>query len=160
MRAVQFAAVALCAGLATACGNRNPAEMKSEIEVTGCLTGTNDQFVLTELDRAETGTTIASPATETYKLIGETAALRPHVGKQVRVSGMAETPDVAIVRESSPPAAAAQPGVGTSGSTSPEATPDPNTAERPRVSTQQQTRLEVSSLRVRTVTPTGGNCTP
>ena len=159
MRRGGFGAIALCAGLAAACGNRNPDEMKSEIEVTGCLTGTNDQFVLTELDRAETGTTIASPATQTYKLIGEADALRAHVGKQVRVSGMAETPEVAIVRESSPPAPAAQPGVGTSGSTAPQATPDSNAGDRPKVSTEQQTRLEVSSLRVRTVTPTGGACT-
>jgi hypothetical protein len=157
MRGVPFAAIALCAGLAAACGTRNADEAKSEIEVTGCLTGANDQFVLTELDRAETGTTIASPATETYTLIGEAAALRPHIGKQVRVSGMAETPDVAIVRESSP-AAASQPGVGTSGSTAPQ--PDPNAGARPKVSTEQQTRLEVSSLRVRSVTPTGGACTP
>jgi hypothetical protein len=134
--------------------------MKSEIEVTGCLTGTNDQFVLTELDRADTGTTIASPATETYTLIGDANTLRPHVGKQVRVSGMTETPDVAIVRESSPPTTAAQPGVGTSGSTASPPTPELNAGERPKVSTEQQTRLEVSSLRVRSVTPTGSNCAP
>ena len=160
MTGAQFTAVALCAGLAAACGSRRPDEMKSAIEVTGCLTGTNDQFVLTELDRAETGTTIASPATETYKLLGEAAALRPHVGQQVRVSGMAETPDVAIVRESSPPAPASEPGVGTSGNTEPQATPDPSAGARPRISTEQQTRLEVSSLRVRSVTPTGRSCTP
>jgi hypothetical protein len=156
MRGLQFAAIALCANLAVACGSRNPDELKSEVEVTGCLTGTNDQFVLTELDRAETGTTIASPATESYQLIGDSASLRPHVGKQVRVNGMAETPEVAIVRESSP-APAAQPGVGTSGSArSPAADP----SAEPKVATEQQTRIEFSSLRVRTVTPTGRTCTP
>ena len=159
MKGVQFAAFALCAGLA-ACGTRDPDEIKSEVEVTGCLTGTDDQFVLTQLDRADTGTTIASPATETYKLIGEADTLRPHVGKQVRVSGMAETPDVKIVRESSPSAPVSQPNVGTSGSSTPQPNQDPNAGEQPRISTEQETRLEISSLRVRTVTPTGSSCTP
>jgi hypothetical protein len=141
--------------VAGACGgNQDPEAIKSEVEVTGCLTSNNDQFVLTELDRADTGTTIASPTTESYRLIADAGILRPHVGKQVRVSGMAEAPDVAILRESSPPVPAPQPGVGTSGS---EAAPQSGT---PKVSTEQQTRLEISSLRVREVTATGGNCTP
>ena len=95
-----------------------------------------------------------------FAAVAMCAALRPHVGKQVRVSGMAETPDVAIVRESSPPASVSQPGVGTSGNTTPEPTPDPNAGARPRISTEQQTRIEVSSLRVRSVIPTGSACTP
>jgi hypothetical protein len=134
--------------------------MKAEVEVTGCLTGANDQFVLTEFDRADTGTTIASPATESYRLIGDVGALRQHVGKQVRVSGMAEAPDVAIVRESSPPAPAAQPGVGTSGSQGAQPAQGSNAGSQPKISTEQQTRLEISSLRVREVTVTGGSCTP
>jgi hypothetical protein len=161
MKRAAIGAVAVFAGVATACGagNTNPNEMKSEVEVTGCLTGANDQFVLTELDRAETGTTIASPATESYRLIGDADTLRPHVGKQVRVAGMAETPEVAIVRESSPPASAAQPGVGTAGADTPRPSPEANAPE-PKVSTGQQARLEVSSLRVRSITPTAGSCTP
>ena len=156
-----FLAIVICAAAAGACSTGNPQEIKSEVEVTGCLTGTNDQFVLTELDRADTGTTIASPATESYRLIGDANTLRQHVGKQVRVSGMAEAPDVAIVRESSPPAPAAQPGVGTSGSqTPPPLTQDSNAGQAPRISTESQTRLELSSLRVRTVSPTGGTCKP
>lgn len=154
--------IAVCAAGAAvgACGSagQNPEEIKSEVEVTGCLTGNDDRFVLTELDRADTGTTIASPATESYSLIGDAAVLRQHVGKLVQVSGMAEAPDVAIVRESSPAAPAAEPGVGTSGSQSPSR--DPNAGERPKVGIEQQTRLEVSSLRVRSVKPTGGSCAP
>ena len=154
-------AIAMCAAAAGACGTGNPQEAKSEVEVTGCLTGTNDQFVLTELDRADTGTTLASPATETYTLIGDANTLRQHVGKQVRVSGMAEAPDVAIVRESSPPASAAQPGVGTSGTQAPPpSAQDPNVGRAPKISTEAQTRLEISSLRVRTVSPTGSPCRP
>jgi hypothetical protein len=154
-------AIAICAAAAGACGPRNPQEVKSEVEVTGCLTGANDQFVLTELDRAETGTTIASPATESYRLIGDANTLRQHIGKQVRVSGMAEPADVAVVRESSPAAPVAQPGVGTSGTQAPPATGQGSTTGQvPKISTEQQTRLEISSLRVRTVSPTGGTCTP
>jgi hypothetical protein len=152
-----FLAIAACAAFAGACSSQDPEEIKSEVEVTGCLTGANGQFVLTELDRADTGTTIASPATESYRLIGDADTLQPHVGKQVRVSGMAEAPDVAIVRESSPPAPAAQPGVGTSGS---QGSQQSGPGQQPRISTEQQTRLEISSLRVREVTATGGSCTP
>ena len=151
-----FLGIAVCAAFAGACASQDPEEIKSEVEVMGCLTSANDQFVLTELDRAETGTTIASPATESYRLIGDADTLRPHVGNRVRVSGMAEAPDIAIVRESSPPVPAAQPGVGTSGNQAPES----GAGQRPKVSTEQQTRLEISSLRVRAVTATGGSCTP
>ena len=149
-RPAMYAAIALALASAAACAdNRDPAEIKSELEVTGCLTGVGDRFVLTELDRTNTGTTVASPATESYQLIGDASVLRPHVGKQVRVSGMAEAPEVTIVRESSPPAPAAQPGVGTAG----------EAGAQPKVSTEQQTRLEISSLRVRSVTPSGSSCT-
>jgi hypothetical protein len=155
---VIIAVVAAGMGLAgCGTGSQDPEEIRSEVEVTGCLTGNNDQFVLTELDRADTGTTIASPATESYKLIGDATVLRPHVGKQVQVSGMAETPDVAIVRESSPAAPVADPGVGTSGS---QPASQSNAGQQPKISTEQQTRLEVSSLRVRSVKPTGGSCAP
>jgi hypothetical protein len=76
------------------------------------------------------------------------------------VSGMAEPPDVTIVRESSPATPAAQPGVGTSGSQTPPSAQDSNAKQPPKISTEQQTRLEISSLRVRTVSPAGGTCTP
>ena len=139
-----------CAVVTAACGNnRDPDEIKSEIEVTGCLTGTDDTFVLTELNRADTGTTAAAPATESYNLVGDASVLRQHVGQQVRVAGMTETPDVAIMRESSPPVPAE--GVGTGGSTS---------GATPQVNTQARTRLEVSTLRVRSVAPTGSACAP
>jgi hypothetical protein len=146
-----------------ACGSagRDSNETKSEIEVTGCLTGAGDEFVLTELDRADTATTIASPSTESYRLIGDANVLRQHVGQQVRVSGMAEAPDVAIVRESSPAAPAAPPAVGTGGGQSPSGADAPaGSGAGPKVSTQQQTRLETSALQVRSVTQTGTRCTP
>ena len=152
---------AIAAQLACGAGGRDPNEARSEIEVTGCLTGADDRFVLTELDRADTGTTIASPSTESYRLIGDVSVLRQHVGQQVRVSGMAEAPDVAIVRESSPAAPAAPPAVGTGGDQSPS--PGGSAAGAgagPKVSTQQETRIETSALQVRSITGTGTRCTP
>jgi hypothetical protein len=147
---VAHAALLLTAAAQIACGaaERDPNEAKAEIEVTGCLAGSDDRFVLTELDRADTATTIASPSTEIYRLIGDVSVLRQHVGQEVRVSGMAETPDVAIVRESSP---ASPPSVGTGGDQT-----EPGAA--PKVVTGQQTRIETSSLQVRSVTPTGNRC--
>jgi hypothetical protein len=143
-------------------------EVKSEVEVTGCLTGSGDRFVLTQLDRADVGTTNATPATETYNLIGDVNAFRPHVGTEVRISGMAEAPDVAVVRESSPAAPVSQPGVGTAGSAPPNANAgagagaaaEAPAGATPKVSSTQETRLEISSLRVREVAPTGKRCAP
>jgi hypothetical protein len=146
----------LCAAaiqVACAPAERASNETRSEVEVTGCLTGSDDRFVLTELDRAETATTIASPSTESYRLIGDVSVLRQHVGQQVRISGMAEPADVAIVRETSPASPAAPPAVGTGGEEKPA-------ADRPKVSTEQQTRLETSALQVRSVKPTGSRCAP
>ena len=152
---------AIAAQLACGAGGRDPNEARSEIEVTGCLTGADDRYVLTELDRADTGTTIASPSTESYRLIGDASVLRQHVGQQVRVSGMAEAPDVAIIRENSPAAPAAPPAVGTGGDQSPARGDSPaGSGAGPKVSTQQQTRLETSALQVRSITGSGTRCTP
>lgn len=165
MKPVCMLIMVLGAAAAAGCAaGRSADELKSEVEVVGCLTGANGEFVLTQLDRANTGTTIAAPSTESYRLIGDANALRPHVGSQVRVAGMAEAPDVAVVRESSPAAAAGQPGVGTAGNAAPQ--PAPGTAAEapaagtPKVMTEQQTRLEVSSLQVRSIAATGKSCTP
>ena len=86
---------------------------------------------------------------DTYLPRAEFGVFRQHVGQQVSVAGMTETPDVAIMRESSPPVPAE--GVGTGGSTS---------GATPQVNTQARTRLEVSTLRVRSVAPTGSACAP
>jgi hypothetical protein len=153
-RTIQMALV--CMAAAACAAERDPSEMAtSDVEITGCLTGKDNEFYLTELDRADTGTTIAAPSTESYRLMGEAGVLRQHVGKQVRVAGLAKAPDVAIIRETSPAAPAGTPAVGTSGTGAAAGTP----GETPKVSIGQETRLEVSSLQVRSVTPTGGDCT-
>jgi hypothetical protein len=139
------------AGAACDAGQETARNPESEIEVVGCLTGSGDQFALTELERGDANTNTAAPATETYQLVGDNDQLRQHVGKQVKVAGMADTPTVAIVRESSPAAPAVPPAAGTTGEQS---------AAAPKVSTQEQTRLEVARLNVRTVSVVADRCTP
>jgi hypothetical protein len=143
----------LCLGLTVGCGGRSdetPAEEARDdkdidisetttVTETGCLTSSGDRFVLAAL---ETGGPAAE--TELYQLIGSENELRQHVGREVRVSGMAEPAQVATVRESS----AAAP-TGTAGA--------PQGA-KPEVTTQAETRLETRRMRVTTVTPTGDEC--
>jgi hypothetical protein len=85
-------------------------------------------------------------------LIGDEEQLRPHVGKQVRVSGEAEPAKVAEVRESTPPSDA-------SGATGTAGQAEPAKPGEPSVATATQTRLEVTQLRVQTITATGEACT-
>lgn len=106
--------------------------------VEGCLTAADDRFVLTQLRGEQEGT---RPTTETYQLINADDELRPHVGRVVRVSGEAEAPDVANLRE-------AVPNISEPAGTSGDA----------EVSTQESTRLEVARMRVISVTPTGDGC--
>jgi len=73
------------------------------------------------------------------------------------VNGEAEPPQVAEVRESTPPA----PESGTSGSGAATGTagqkPESGGAQ-PQVRAETETRLEVTKLRVQSVTPTGQSC--
>ena len=150
------------------------------ITQTGCLTAEGDRFVLTALESAapggaakpdaggaapsqpqsgttpsaQTGTTAsAQPTTESYQLIGNEEEFRQHVGKQVRVTGEADPPKVAEVREATPPTAAAPGATGTAGQA------EPAKPGEPQVATTTQTRLEVTQLRVQTIAPTGEACT-
>lgn len=143
------------------------------VNVTGCLTASGDRFVLTELEQgtadpnasggseasrgqspsqaqpsqAQAG---AQSTTESYQLIGQDEQLRGLVGQRVRVTGEADAPRVAEIRESSPPTAAS----GTSG----QQETRPAKPGEPQVSTLQQTRLEVTQLAVTSVTGTGEAC--
>ena len=133
--------------LLVACGRgpeeAAPLETRSGVRpepaiVEGCLTAADGRFVLTQLRGSESD---VRPTTETYQLINADDQLRPHVGRQVRISGEAEAPDVANLREPVPNTT--QP-AGTSGGA--------------EVSTQESTRLEVARMRVTSVTPTGDGC--
>ncbi len=176
--AIRAGALALCLGLAAGCGGGNDesaiAEQKPDVtgrgndapslvSATGCLTASGDQFVLTELEQGTAGAQApgqqggagaaagAQPTTESYQLIGNEDELRKLVGRQVQVSGAAEPPKVAEVRETTP---ATEPGnaTGTSGA------PEPAKPGEPQVATSTQTRLEVTQLRIDTITDTGQAC--
>jgi len=148
---------------------------------TGCLTAEGDRFVLTALQGGAAGgqagntgaaagntgtpagdqtrpnqggaatTANAQPTTESYQLIGEEEQLRPLVGRQVRVSGEADPPKVAEVRESTPPTAA-------TGATGTTGQAEPAKPGEPQVATTTETRLEVTQLRVQSITATGEAC--
>ena len=166
----------VCLGLTTmACGGGNDesaiAEKEPEVSgrgseapalitATGCLTASGDEFVLTDLQSAAAGSAagqeqgagaVAQPTTESYQLIGNEEELRGLVGRQVTVTGPAEPPKVAEVRETTP---ATEPGnaTGTTGASQP-AKPG-----APQVATTTETRLEVTQLRVNSVTETGQAC--
>ena len=176
-RASIGAVFALCLGLTVACGgSKDEAEIAERdpsvgdrgearpvaITQTGCLTAQGDRFVLTALESAAAGTAkpepgaqsptaSAQPTTESYQLIGNDDELRPLVGKQVRVSGEADAPKVAEVRESTPPTAA-------SGATGTAGQAEPAKPGEPQVATSTETRLEVTQLRVQSITATGEAC--
>ncbi len=140
------------------------------VEVRGCLTAAGDRFVLTAL-RTSTGETTtgstaagnntataasnggagdAIPTTESYQLtVADQSDLRQYVGREVRVVGDADAPQVAQVQETTPSA----PAVATSGQQRSQ-----TAAEGPTVKSVTETRLEVRRLAVGSVTPTGNEC--
>jgi hypothetical protein len=151
--------VAMCFGLA-ACGRadreaRDTAENKpTSVTETGCLTARGDQFVLTDLQP----TSGVKAETQSFQLVGMDDELRQHVGKTVRVAGVAEGGEVAVVRESTPSPDPNQP-AGTSGQApKPTAVPKSPGQGDAQVSTQTETQFEVRKLRVESVTPTGDSC--
>ena len=163
----RLSAAIVCVGFAAACGgnNREPtaehesttaatnAQSESDkptgeskaLSVTGCLTSADGRYVLTEL-----AGDVESPAgstTEAYQLTNADQKLRPHIGKQVRVTGEAEPARVAEVRESTPSTPAA-----------PAGTAGQETTNQPAVSTETRTRLETRRMSVMSVTATGQDC--
>lgn len=172
-RTAGFSTVALAAAFALGCSNGESTGDAREldnvmdaperlVQVVGCLTAQGEQFVLTDLERAappsggaEASGAASQAATEMYRLEGMRDELRPHVGRQVRVTGEAPPPEVAIVRETSPPRDP-RPVAGTTGERESGAAATPET--QPQVSTVATTRLEVTELLVRSVSPTGESC--
>jgi hypothetical protein len=129
------------------------------VRVQGCLTAADDDMVLTQLTEmsaepvgGQSATTDSVPppqATKMYRLVGAEDELRPHVGQQVRVVGEADPPKVGIVRQTTP---AAEPRAASADDV------DEAGGDRPMVSTTRQLRLEVTELRVMTVTPLNRPC--
>jgi hypothetical protein len=140
MRRAVLGILSVCVGFVGCGGDEKTVEVRpTAVTEVGCLTARGDQFVLTDLERGEGETT-----TDTFQLAGNDAELRQHVGKQVRVTGEAEEPRVAVVQESTP---------------APPETPRGTTGRGdPKVSTQSETRLETRRLSVSSVEPTGASC--
>ena len=161
------AAVVSCLGLGVACSRPDSQENRAahtdgalpvRVSVTGCLTASGDRFVLTSLLPGDTSEPLARatgrpyPATEVYELEGANQKLRQYVGWQVRVSGEAPPRAIAIVQEHSPVLSASPSTVGTAGQS-------PSQVDgRERVSTQQQIRFEMTTLRVTSVTAISNLC--
>jgi hypothetical protein len=137
--------IALASAVAMACGG---AEVPPTlITVTGCLTASGEEFILTDLESVapgdQTAAAPAAPATEAYLLEWAEGELRDHAGQRIRVAGEAIPADVAEIRMLQPPAQAtdAEPGGVT-----------------PQVGVQQNIRVEVSRMHVRSVQPMEGTC--
>jgi hypothetical protein len=109
----------------------------SAVTVDGCLSASGDKFMLASLDKDSSKTVV-------YQLVNADDQLRNMVGKEVRVSGEAQATQSAETRAVTPPTPAA-----TSGKTGAE----------PKVSTVEDTKLDVQKLTVASVTPTGDTCT-
>ena len=150
----------------------NAKNRPAPVDVRGCLTASGDRYVLTALQNAAgaPGTTASGanspntqssagtasvPTTETYQLISAgDNDLQKYVNQQVRVTGEADPARVADVRELTPAAPAGQTqqgSVGTAGNQT-------NSAEGPKVRTEETTHFEVRKLRVSAITAAGGSC--
>jgi hypothetical protein len=106
------------------------------VSVDGCLSVSGDRFMLASLDKASSKTTV-------YQLMNADDQLRNLVGRKVRVTGEAQQTQSAEVREVTPPAPAA-----TTGKPGTEA----------KVSTVEDTKLDVHKMTVASVAPTGDAC--
>jgi hypothetical protein len=106
------------------------------VTVDGCLTASGDKFMLASLDKDSSKAMV-------YQLVNADDQLRNLVGKEVRVTGEAQSTQSAETRELTPPAPAA-----TTGKPGPQ----------PKVSTVEDTKLDVHKMTVASITPTGDAC--
>jgi hypothetical protein len=112
-----------------------PAGSVAPVSVDGCLSASGDKFMLASFDTNSSKTTV-------YELMNADDQLRNLVGKEVRVTGEAQATQSAETREVTPPAPTSTTG---------------ETAE-PKVSTVEDTKLDVHKMTVASVTPTGDAC--
>lgn len=131
----------------------------------GCLTGTDNQFVLTSLEHGASDSTAANrqpagepiSATESYRLVGMDEKLRGLVGQRVEVTGDSAPDQVVDMVSATPSNAPANP------PSNPQAAPQSGAAvgtagNEPKVSTASRARIEIHDLRVSSVTPLGDKC--
>ena len=131
----------------------------------GCLTGTDNQFVLTSLEHGAPASTAADrqpagepiSATESYRLVGMDDRLRGLVGQRVEITGDSAPDQVVDMVSATPSNAPANP------PSNPPANPQNGAAvgtagNEPKVSTASRARIEIHDLRVSSVTPLGDKC--
>jgi hypothetical protein len=119
----------------------------------GCVTGTEGQFVLTNLEHAapSPGGATAEPAsepvsaTESYKLVGMDDRLKGLVGQRVEVTGDSQPEQVVDLVSATPASAPNNGAAGTSGSDA-------------KVSTASRARVEIHEFHVTSVNPLGDKC--
>ncbi len=156
-----LAAVSALVALAAGCRGEPHGSSKT-ITAEGCLTGGAGGYVLTRLSPAKgAGRAVVEPtggaapppsqATEVFTLQGMDDQLRPHVGKQVKVSGEAPSQEVVVAANQTP----AAPGADTAGDAAATGT---SGGLQPRVTTSERTRFETADLVVHSVTPLNEPC--
>ena len=130
----------------------SPTATGNEITVTGCLTSAPDRdaFVVTAARDALTSGAIYSGAggtpTYTYELMGNTADLTAHVGRQVEVTGRLDDDrddEVDVDEEDKTELPKVQSG---------------DRAVEPSIETDTEMEINVRRLAVATVEPTGQPC--
>jgi hypothetical protein len=105
------------------------------VSVDGCLTASGERFMVTSLDKESSKTVV-------YQLVNADEQLRNLVGKEVRVTGEAEATQSTETRAVTPPAPAATAGK----------------SNDARVSTVEDTKLDMRKLTVASATATGDTC--
>jgi len=106
------------------------------VEVIGCLSASGNRFVLSHIDKDDSKTVA-------YQLVNADDKLTSLVGREVRVTGEAQPEQKAETRTVTPPAPAA-----TSGKSETDA----------KVTTVEETKLDMQKLAVASVSPTGDAC--
>lgn len=114
-----------------------PAGSIAPVEVVGCLSASGNRFVLSHIDQ-EDSKTVA------YQLLNADDQLTSLVGREVRVTGEAQPAQKADARAVTPPQPAA-----TSGKSETDA----------KVTTVEETKVDMQKLVVASVAPTGDACT-
>jgi hypothetical protein len=163
MKAVIRLGCAACLVSAAACGRADTSKASTGaappavapaalVEVKGCVTASDGQFVLTDLDPAvpssgkKSSGEAARPTTDAYRLLGMHDALVGLAGQRVDVAGTAAPERVTDLRELSPPE---EPRNGDSTGTA---------GSGPAVTTSESAHIVVHDLRVESVESLGEAC--
>ncbi len=147
MRNAILIGLGACAiGATIACGPAGvPAELVTE---TGCITQSNGEFILTDLDAGGALSPVPRPSTEAYLLVGADEQVEQQAGRRVRVVGEADPAEVVNIRVLRPMVFVppAEPAV---------AGEDESV---PKVGVEDQLRFEVRHLNVQAVDPLDEQC--